>query len=112
MMYPFARAVKSIVDLLVARKYEQLEQPASGTRLSAGDMAEAVRQYGRVLVSPPEEAYESLDVIQVRNALPPRWSVRVNLWTAEEGRSDLSLELTVTESGGGYAVEIDDIHVL
>ena len=43
---------------------------------------------------------------------PPRWSVRMDLWTAEEGRSDLSLELTIIESGRGYTVELDDIHVL
>jgi len=36
----------------------------------------------------------------------------MSLWTAEEGRSDLSLELTITESGNGYLIEVDDIHVL
>jgi hypothetical protein len=36
----------------------------------------------------------------------------MSLWTVEEGRSDLSLELTVAESGDGYLIEVDDIHVL
>jgi hypothetical protein len=112
MIYPFAAIVKSVVDLLVAGKYEQLEKLTAGTRLNADDMAGAVREYGRVLVAPPEHTYEGLDVVQVRNASSPRWSVRMSLWTAEEGRSDLSLELTVMEIGRGYAVEVDDIHVL
>ena len=36
----------------------------------------------------------------------------MNLWTAEEKRSDLSLELTLTEIEGGHVIELDDIHVL
>ena len=36
----------------------------------------------------------------------------MDLWTAEEGRSDLTLELTLTDSRGEiYQIEIDDIHV-
>lgn len=112
MAYGFESTVKSVVDLLVAGKYMELEELSTGTRISADDMADAIRQYGRVLVAPPQYAYEDLDVVQVRNASPPRWSVRMGLWTAEEGRSDLSLELTVAESGDGYIIEVDDIHVL
>ena len=78
MSYPFSQTVKSVVHLLIAGKYEELEELTSGTRLSAGDMAGAVRQYGRVLVTPPEEIYEDLDVVRVRNTSPPRWSVRMN----------------------------------
>ena len=104
--------MKLVIALLVAEKYAELDNLTAGTRLSANDMAGAIRQYGRVLVAPPEEAYEDLDVVQVKNASLPRWSVRMSLWTAEEGRSDLSLELTITESGNGYLIEVDDIHVL
>jgi hypothetical protein len=112
MNYPFKQTVKSVVQLLVAENYEQLEELTSGMRLTATDMARAIREYGRVLVALPDYAYEDLDVVQVRNATPPRWFVRLNLWTEEEGRSDLSLELTIVESPGGYTVELDDIHVL
>ena len=112
MTYPFAEAVKAAVDLLVAGQYDQLEKETSGTRLSARDVASAVEQYGRVLIAPPEQAYEDIDVVRIGRVSPPRWSVRMSLWTAEEGRSDLSLELTVAESGDGYVIEVDDIHVL
>ncbi len=112
MNYPFGQTVKSVVHLLVAANYEQLEELTSGTRLTAADMARVIREYGRVLIAPPEHAYEDLDVVQVRNASPARWSVRMSLWTVEEGRSDLSLELTIIECPTGYAVELDDIHVL
>jgi len=112
MNYPFGETVKTVVGLLVAGKYQELEDLTSGTRLSAEDMGGAIRQHGRALVTPPEQAYEELDVVEVRDASPPRWSVRMNLWTAEEGRSDLSLELTVIHTEPSYTVELDDIHVL
>lgn len=112
MTYPFANTVKTVVDLLVDAKYDELEQLTSGTRLSSEEMARAVRQYGRVLVAPPIQAYDELDVVQVRQATPPRWSVRMSLWTAEEGRSDLSVEMTVVERNKGFGIEVDDIHVL
>ncbi len=63
---------------------------------------------------PSEASLQKLDVVEVKGAVPRRWGVRVDLWTAEEGRSDLTLELTLVEGDGGGepAVEIDDLHVL
>ena len=34
------------------------------------------------------------------------------LWTKEEGRSDLSIEVTVIKETSGFKIELDDIHVL
>jgi hypothetical protein len=47
----------------------------------------------------------------VRGSNPKRWSVRFDLWTADEGRSDLTLELTVEETDP-LKIELDDLHVL
>jgi hypothetical protein len=44
--------------------------------------------------------------------VPPTWSVRCDLWTVEEGRSDLSLELTVVAAPLGPTIEVDNLHVL
>lgn len=112
MNYRFCQTVRSVVDLLVAAKYEDIERATSETRLTAVDIARVIQEYGRVLIAPPDDAYEDLDVVQVQNVSPARWSVRMNLWTAEEGRSDLSLELTIVEGPDGHAIELDDIHVL
>jgi hypothetical protein len=52
-------------------------------------------------------------VVEIDNAVPEAWSVYLDLWTAEEGRSDLTLELTLRDSPAGiYSVELDDLHVL
>jgi len=62
---------------------------------------------------PPESWFQNIDVIEIEGRAPRQWSVRFDLWTAEEGRSDLTLELTLTENNKElYGVEIDNIHVL
>jgi hypothetical protein len=112
MSYPFNEALRKVVALLVAGRYADLEEFTGGRRLKSGDIARAVQVYGRRLIEPPPDAYESLDVVRVKDAGPGTWSLRMPLWSLEEGRSDLSLELTVSQRGADYDVQIDDIHVL
>jgi hypothetical protein len=104
--------VRSVVELLAAGKYDDLEKLTDGRRLTSAEMALAVREYGRCLIAPPDDAYEELDVVQVQNRVPAEWSVWMPLWSKEEGRSDLTLQLTVREVDGDLLVELDDIHVL
>ena len=105
--------VRSIVRMLVARDYAGIERATDGRRLTAEQVANAVTEYGRTLVMPPERTFQSLDAVAVTGPGPRRWSVRFDLWTAQEGRSDLTLELTIVERGdGGVFVEVDDLHVL
>jgi hypothetical protein len=71
-----------------------------------------VAEYGRRLEEPPADTPLPLDVVPVRRAEPPAWSVETPLWTVEEGRSDLTLQLTVRVApAGGFQVEVDGIHV-
>jgi len=39
------------------------------------------------------------------------WQVLVDLWTQEEGRSDLALHLHVAESAGGYRFAVHLVYV-
>jgi hypothetical protein len=105
--------VHLIATMLVHADYDNLENLTDGRRLTATEIVEGVREYGRTLVMPPENAFDNLDVIEVEGANPREWSVNLNLWTAEEGQSDLTLELTLRENEKEiYDVEIDNIHVL
>jgi hypothetical protein len=74
-------------------------------------MATAIADYGRHLVSPPDSAFGFMDVVETLNVQPPRWSVVMPLWTQEEGRSDLSLELTIIREDDSFRVQLDDIHI-
>ena len=106
------QTVKSILEELARGQFESLIARVTASRLTADQLKEVIRDYGRTLVLPPEAIEQELDAVQVRGAEPPRWSVMVPLWTREEGRSDLTLELTVTITGSNAEFELDDLHVL
>ena len=105
--------VQRVVSLLARGEYEALERLTNGERLTAAEIREGVRDYGGSLVLPPDEAFDNLDVVEIEGEQPRAWGVRVDLWTAEEGRSDLTLELTLREGAEEvYGVEIDNVHAL
>jgi hypothetical protein len=106
------RSVKEIVSLLVNRDYDEVVRITHGIRLDAAAIESAIADYGHSLAAPPSQAYDNIDIVPIRNAITSSWSVRMNLWTVDEGLSDLSIELTIKDIGSGLAVEIDDIHVL
>ena len=78
----------------------RLSDGAFKSRLTGDDLRNVIRNYGRKVVSPPPDAYNKLDAVQVTGATVPTWSVRAPLWTEEEGRSDLTLELTIAVGPG------------
>ena len=104
--------VRKIVELLVAGRYQEIAGITQEQRLDAQSIEKAISDYGRQLEMPPEKEFDLLDVVKVENAERPQFSVRMQLWTMEEGRSDLSLELALTKKNDDYLVEVDDIHVL
>jgi len=105
-------SAQRVVGMLIDRDYAGLGQMCRDVRLSAQALELAVRDYGRTLCPLPEESWSNLDVVEVTGATPPRFAVRVDVWTVEEGRSDLSLELTLIDEGEALSVEIDDLHIL
>ena len=103
---------REMVDHLVRGDYGSLLARSAKSRLTSDDLHTVIRDYGRKLVSPPSDAYKKLDMVRIKGTTVPTWSVRAPLWTAEEGRSDLTLELTIAVGPGGPIVELDDLHVL
>ena len=105
--------MRQILAWLVSRDFKSVEKYSHGIQLSAELIREAVDDYGRKLIMPPDAAFSKLDIIRVSRATVPTRSVCFDLWTEEEGRSDLSLECTVIDRGGKMPeAEIDGIHVL
>ena len=101
-----------IIRLLVAEKYSELEEVTNGVRLNATEIAKIVAGYGKKLVVLPEDGFHLMNVVEVKNTNPKRWSVQIPLWTQEEGRSDLTLEMTVIDQKKDFSIELDNIHVL
>jgi len=105
--------VSALTDRRAQRDYVGFCGLARTSRLAASDLARVVRQYGRSLTPLPATAFQAVDVVPVSGSDPQRWSVVIPLWTREEGRSDLSLEIIVEDSPAQrYPVEVDDLHVL
>lgn len=107
------RAVSIVVDLLVEGDYRTIEEMTRGRRLSATELEDAVMRYGKTLVRLPQQAIEELDVLEIEGSDPTAYSVTADLYTEEEGKSDLSLELRLRdENDGAYVTEVMDLRVL
>jgi hypothetical protein len=104
--------VNRVLTLLIARQYGDVEIMTNGVRLDAEEIGRAIDEYGRQLIMPPPEGYRLMEAVNVKNARPSRWSIAMPLWTREEGRSDLTLEMTVIEQQNGFCIQLEDLHVL
>jgi hypothetical protein len=104
--------VWQIIALLVGGDFQRIVELTKGVRMSSEDIKAALEDYGRILITPPQNAFDLLDIVEVKNSRIRQFSIRMPLWTREEGRSDLTLELTLKASDDNLDVELDDIHVL
>ena len=111
-MSPIEVTVRTVIDLLVRGDYETVERITGGQRMSRLEIDEAVSEYGRTLVPPGEDWWQLVEVSPV-TAEPGKFHIAAPLWTDEEGRSDLSVELWLTEFAPGlYRASLLNIHVL
>jgi hypothetical protein len=110
------REIRSIaLDILsqIARSEEfDVAQQCPGSRITTEELRQAILEYGRTLVAPPPDAYDAIYEIQVSSKAMPIWAVTAPMWTLEEGRSDLSLEMTIELGPAGPKVQLDDLHVM
>jgi hypothetical protein len=66
--WPFETVVRDVVAQLARRRYADLETRTNGVRLSAGELAQAVREYGRRVILPPDGVAIPLDVVPISGA--------------------------------------------
>lgn len=111
-LVPLEPVVRTVVNSLVKGEYSATVNACFKSRLTADDIRQVIQEYGCTFVKPPSQAYRDLDVVAVQNTAQPTWSVCAPLWSKEEGRSDLTLEVTLTQVGERWEVELDDLHVL
>ena len=105
-------AVAMVANLLAAGDYGSVERMTSGRRLSAADLERAVHDYGEKLVRIPSEALDDLEVIEVTGSDPAAFMIDIDLWTEQEGRSDLTLSLELVDRySGAYEISVLDLHV-
>jgi len=74
---------------------------------TAAQIRDYIRDYGATLVALPPDTWESSVCIWCG----AHWDVLVDLWTQEEGRSDLVLGARVTETEAGFAFQVQMVYV-
>jgi hypothetical protein len=105
-------SLSQVVAMLVTKQFSAIEFITRGRRLNSTAIETAISEYGRTLITPPDGSFERADVVRVENSPLEKYSVRFRLWSLEEGESDLSIELTITQLPGQETqIELDDILV-
>jgi hypothetical protein len=102
--------LKSIVDAF-ARHDFRLSNGISGvtpvSEKTATQIREYINEYGATLVALPQDSWDTSVCIWMGE----HWDALVDLWTKEEGRSDLVLQVHVSEVGGEYVVTAYMVYV-
>lgn len=111
----FESQVRAIVaDLLVLLAdgdYESIMERCGYSLLNGDDLRAAIADYGRKIVAPPAD-YRFLRACELKARAVPTWHVEADLWAEEEGRSDLTLEMTIEFEASGPVIGINNLHVL
>lgn len=107
------KTVLRLVNLLVDKKYSEIADWSKKKRLTEKEIKEAIDEYGQMIIFPPANFLNEIDVIEIATSKSKKWSVVFPLWTTEDGKSDLSVEITVIDSSNQYYdIEVDNIHTL
>lgn len=70
-------------------------------------IARNIEGYGVHLMSLPEEAWET----SACQWMCGYWDALIDLYTVEEGASDLALSIRVCEAAQGYDFQVESVHV-
>jgi hypothetical protein len=99
-----------IADALAAENY-CLEPGIPGvapvSASTASQIRANVRAYGATLTALPATTWESSACIWAGD----HWDAIVDLWTEEEGRSDMVLHAFVFPTGSAFSIEVHAVYV-
>jgi len=104
------KPLTDIVACLASGEFSKLPSVAPVTPLTderCSDIELYVRAYGATLTSLPEESWKTSIYLWMGGY----WDVLVDLFTVEEGPSDLVLSLRVYPREGSYTFRIEWLHV-
>jgi hypothetical protein len=109
------REIRSIVidllALLADGDYPSIMERCGGSGMTIDELQEIIRDYGRKVIAPPAD-YACINMYEREATAVPTWAVEADLWTEEEGRSDLTLSMTIAFGPSGPAIRLDNLHVL
>jgi len=102
-------ALKALVHDLITGNFDAIEADGRCGQTTGPDLARVLRQYRKTFVDLPDEAF-----VQARGSdnLDDSLYIDLPLWTIEEGRSDLQLQVVVKQATSNPQVTITDLRVL
>jgi len=104
-------ALKNLVQDLISGDYSRLESDGRAGRLTAAELREAMESNNHAFIDVPDEEFDAKEAIRVD--LPGEvWAVDLDMWTEEEGRSDLTLSVRVQVYKDRVIPQINDLHVM
>jgi hypothetical protein len=102
--------LKNIVDAFVRHDYRLADGVAGVAPVSdetATQIRTYIQEYGATLVSLPQESWATSVCIWMGD----RWDALIDLWTEEEGSSDLALQVHVLEVDSGFPMTVYMVYV-
>lgn len=102
--------LKNIADAFARGDYvlrDEISGVAPISEETAGQVHDSIQDYGAKLVELPPQSWDTSVCIWMGD----HWDALIDLWTEDEGRSDLVLEVKVSEAGLGYLVDIHMVYV-
>ena len=102
--------LSGLVASIVAGDYKSGKVPSGVVPLEDStikQISDYINEYGCTIINLPEESWETSVYLWQGSY----WGLLVDLYTKEEGRSDLVLSLKVTEASGSYSFEVYLIYV-
>lgn len=103
-------ALTSIVRALAGGDYSLASMPdrfIKPTPQEAARIQAAISDYGATIIELPAESWDTSVCIWYDS----EWDALVDLWSIEEGRSDLVLHAKIKEKDQDYSYEIHLVHV-
>ncbi len=108
--HAWREALASIVGALAVGDYSLASLPDCFTKPTPQDAARiqaAISDYGATITDLPVESWDTSVCIWY----DPEWDALVDLWSVEEGRSDLVLHAKIREQDQGYSYAIHLVYV-
>jgi hypothetical protein len=102
--------LKNIVDAFVKEDYllaGGISGVAPVSEETAAQVRDYIQDYGAKLVELPQQSWDTSVCIWTGD----HWDALIDLWTEDEGRSDLVLEVDVSEVGSDYLVTVYMVYV-
>ena len=104
------KALEDVVGLLVRGEWQALAD-LTDDGVTPDQLRERVLSYPATFVMPPPEAYDDVHVYEFGSGSPQVYAVEMDLWSEEEGRSDLQIQIEITQLELETRVTLTNIRV-